>query len=163
MKDRGSCSAARGSGGRQRNGQDARCPSRKVINRLAGDSRACAVCHTGARKPSLGIPPADARTREAALAAWRMRHFGGNFDPVRVAVDDAVSAFSGRQPRADRLIWLKVCNEIGFEAFLEVFFEQLSAARDARARHRPIRNLAAAFQRRLNRYTGHHAKKGGAA
>ena len=146
--------------------QPARAENRKmkkVINRPGVGSRACAVCHTGERIPSHGIPPADARTREAALVAWRMRHFGGDFDPVRVAVDDAVRAFSDRQPQTDRLIWLKVCNEIGFEAFLEIFFEQVSAARDARERNRPVRNLAAAFQRRLNRYTGHHATKGGAA
>lgn len=134
----------------------------EVINRPKA-SRTRVVCHTGDRIPSHGIPPADARTREAALVAWRMQHFGGDFDPVRVAVDDAVCAFSDRQPQTDRLIWLKVCNEIGSEAFLEIFFEQVSAARDARARNRPIRNLAAAFQQRLNCYTGHHAAKGGAA
>ena len=48
-----------------------------------------------------------------------MKTFGGNYDPVRVAVDEAVAAFSSRQPEVDRDIWLKVANEIGYAAFKE--------------------------------------------
>ena len=50
------------------------------------------------------IPRACAHAREEngkpseVLAQWRTKKFGGDFDPVRVAVDEAVSMFSSRQP-----------------------------------------------------------------
>ena len=101
--------------------------------------------------------------RDAYFRAWRDVSFGGDFDPVRVAVDEAVSAFSTRQPDSDRAIWLKVANEIGYAAFLELYHEQKSILDDCRARGNPLRHPAAAFQARLNRYTGHGKRKGGAA
>ena len=112
------------------------------------------------------IPRACAHAREengtprseAALAAWRTKTFGGDFDPVREAVEDAVNAFSYRQPEDDRRIWLKVANEIGYEAFRELYIEQISIMRECK-----LRNPSAAFQNRLNRYTGHNSGKGGAA
>ena len=97
------------------------------------------------------------------FAAWRIKTFGGDFDPVRVAVDEAVSAFSTRNPVRDRELWLKVANEIGYAAFLELYHEQKSILDDCRARGNPLRHPAAAFQARLNRYTGHGKRKGGAA
>ena len=110
------------------------------------------------------IPRAYARAREEngkpseVLAQWRTKKFGGDFDPVRVAVDEAVSMFSSRQPEDDRRIWLKVANEIGFEAFRELYLEQCAIMRECK-----LRNPSAAFQNRLNRYTGHNSGKGGAA
>ena len=101
------------------------------------------------------------RDRDAYFRAWRDVSFGGDFDPVRVAVDEAVSAFSTRQPETDRAIWLKVANEIGYEAFLELYREQKSIMDDCRRRGNPLRAPAAAFQARLNRYTGHGKQKGG--
>ena len=101
------------------------------------------------------------RNRDAYFRAWRDASFGGDFDPVRVAVDEAVSAFSTRQPDSDRAIWLKVANEIGYAAFLELYHEQKSILDDCRARGNPLRHPAAAFQKRLNRYTGHGKQKGG--
>ena len=101
----------------------------------------------------------DAATRsESALAEWRTKTFGGNFDPVRAVVEDAVAEFSNRQPEDDRRIWLKIANEIGYEAFRDLYLEQLSIMREYK-----LRNPSAAFQNRLNRYTGHSAKKGGVA
>ena len=97
------------------------------------------------------------------FAGWRIKTFGGDFDPVRVAVDEAVSAFSTRSPVRDRELWLKVANEIGYAAFLELYHEQKSILDDCRARGNPLRHPAAAFQARLNRYTGHGKQKGGAA
>ena len=82
---------------------------------------------------------------------------------MRVAVDEAVSAFSTRSPVRDRELWLKVANEIGYAAFLELYHEQKSILDDCRARGNPLRHPAAAFQARLNRYTGHGKRKGGAA
>ena len=97
------------------------------------------------------------------FAAWRIKTFGGDFDPVRVAVDEAVSAFSTRNPVRDRELWLKVANEIGYAAFLELYHEQKSILDDCRRRGNPLRHPAAAFQKRLNRYTGHGKQKGGVA
>ena len=107
--------------------------------------------------PLTVIPRACAHVREdgtprseAALATWRTKTFGGDFDPVREAVEDAVKAFSYRQPEDDRRIWLKVANEIGYEAFRELYLEQISIMRECK-----LRNPSAAFQSRLNRYTNH--------
>ena len=68
----------------------------------------CPPCsHTEILKESLLALPREracARTREstrpqADFAAWRVKTFGGDFDPVRVAVDEAVTAFSsGKSP-----------------------------------------------------------------
>ena len=103
---------------------------------------------------------AYARTRgstrpQADFAAWRIKTFGGDFDPVRVAVDEAVAEFSTRDPARDRGAWLSVANEIEYEAFLELYHEQKSILDDCRRRGNPLRHPAAAFQARLNRYTGH--------
>ncbi len=111
---------------------------------------------------------AYARTRgstkpQADFAAWRVKTFGGDFDPVRVAVDEAVAEFSTRDPARDRELWLKVANAIGCEAFRELYLTQKSIADDCRRRGNPLRNPAAAFQNRLNRYTGHGKQEGGAA
>ena len=99
------------------------------------------------------------RTRDDAnFSSWRVKTFGGNFDPVHEAIEDAVAAFSDRQASRDRSLWLKVANEIGFEAFRDLYLEQCSIMRECK-----LRNPAAAFQNRLNRYTGHNSGKGGAA
>ena len=79
-----------------------------------------------------------------------MKTFGGDFDPVREAVEDAVAAFSDAQPSRDRSLWLKVTNMIGYDAFRDLYFEQLSIMRECK-----LRNPSAAFQNRLNRYTNH--------
>ena len=107
--------------------------------------------------PLTVIPRARAHVRkdgaprsEAALAAWRTKTFGGDFDPVRESVEDAVNAFSYRQPEDDRRIWLKVANEIGYEAFRDLYLEQCAIMRECE-----LRNPSAAFQNRLNRYTQH--------
>ena len=110
------------------------------------------------------IPRACAHAREEngkpseVLAQWRTKKFGGDFDPVRVAVDEAVSMFSSRQPEDDWRIWLKIANEIGYEAFRDLYLEQCAIMRECK-----LRNPASAFQNRLNRYTGHNSGKGGAA
>ena len=114
--------------------------------------------------PLSAIPRACAHAREEngkpseVLAQWRTKKFGGDFDPVRAAVDEAVSAFSMRQPQDDRRIWLKIANEIGYEAFRDLYLEQCAIMREYK-----LRNPAAAFQNRLNRYTGHYSGKGGVA
>ena len=91
------------------------------------------------------------------FAAWRVKMFGGDFDPVREAVEDAVTAFSDRQTSRDRSLWLKIANEIGYEAFRDLYLEQCAIMRECK-----LRNPSAAFQNRLNRYSGHNSGKGGA-
>jgi hypothetical protein len=108
---------------------------------------------TGILKESLlDLPGARARVREesADFTAWRVKTFGGDFDPVRETVEDAVAEFSDRQPARDRSLWLKIANEIGYEAFRDLYLEQLSIMRECK-----LRNPSAAFQSRLNRYTNH--------
>ena len=113
---------------------------------------------TGILNESLiDIPGARVRAKSADFTAWRVKTFGGDFDPVREAVEDAVAEFSDKQAARDRSLWLKIANAIGCEAFRDLYFEQLSVMRGCR-----LRNPSAAFQKRLNRYTGHKAQKGGA-
>jgi len=78
-----------------------------------------------------------------------VRQFGGDFDPVRAVVEDAVAAFSRCQPEVDRVLWLKVANVIGWDRFREVYHEQLSVMRDSARRGHPLHNPAAAFHKRL--------------
>ena len=87
------------------------------------------------------IPRACAHAREEngkpseVLAQWRTKKFGSDFDPVRAAVDEAVSAFSMRQPQDDRRIWLKIAKEIGYEAFRDLYLEQISIMRECKLRN----------------------------
>ena len=106
---------------------------------------------TGARVRAREGGKTPIRDRGAYFRAWRAAKFGGDFDPVGVAVDEAVAAFSSRDPARDRELWLKVANEIGCEAFRELYHEQKSILDDCRRRGNPLRAPAAAFQARLNR------------
>ena len=90
----------------------------KVINSPCAASRARVDClpyssQSGfINKPSSSqTTHARARTREAHAAirnpeayfrAWRMAKFGGDFDPIRVAVEEAVAALS-RLGKKDRV------------------------------------------------------------
>ena len=135
-------------------------PALEVMNRPPR-ARARVVCHTEVlNEPLRAIPRVRAGAHETgtsrvALAGWRIATFGGDFDPVRAAVDEAVSAFSSRQPDSDRAIWLKVANQIGYEAFRDLYHEQKSILDDCIRRGNPLRAPAAAFQARLNLYTDH--------
>ena len=117
------------------------------------------------KEPILARPRARTRGPQllAKFKAWRIKTFGGDFDPVAVAVDEAVAAFSEHDPVRDREVWLSVANEIGYTAFVEKYREQKSIMDDCIRRGNPLRAPAAAFQARLNRYTGHGKQKGGAA
>ena len=76
---------------------------------------------------SYAQPPARARVRvreeSADFTAWRVKTFGGDFDPVREAVEDAVAEFSDRQPARDQSLWLKIANKIGYEAFRYLYLD----------------------------------------
>ena len=117
-------------------------------------SRARVVCHTQTygviNNPVLVIPRACAPARvrsEANLASWRIKQFGGDYDPVAAIVDEAVAELSKRQPETDRLLWLKIANTIGWQKFADLLDEQRSIMRSRR-----LRNPAAAFHRRLQAF-----------
>ena len=101
----------------------------EVINSPASRTRACVDCSQSGfiYKPiSSQTTGARTRTREAHAAirnpeayfrAWREAKFGGDFDPIAVAVDEAVAAFSFHKGEAgrekDRGVWLKIANRAG--------------------------------------------------
>ena len=89
---------------------------------------------------------------------WRKKQFGGDFDPVAAAVDEAVRLFSRKNPEQDRAVWLRVANQIGVDAFRDKMRQMQAQIDEARHNCAPIANLAGYFQMMLNRYTDH--KKG---
>ena len=95
------------------------------------------------------------RDHEAYFRAWRMAKFGGNFDPIRVAVEEAVAAFSSgkgeKGKTSDRGMWLKIANRVGLSAFLDAFEQKSSEIRDLENRGRRLLNPAASVQKLLNK------------
>ena len=95
------------------------------------------------------------RDAEAYFKAWREAKFGGDFDPVSVAVDEAVKAFSSGKSAAaiavDRALWLKIANRVGFEAFLDALDQKKSEIRELEAQGKRLLTPAASFQKLLNR------------
>ncbi len=91
----------------------------------------------------------------AYFRAWREAKWGGDFDPVRAAVEEAVTAFSsGKSAESqenDRRIWLKIANRVGFESFLDALDQKSAEIREDKQRGRRLRDLAASFQKLLNR------------
>ena len=73
------------------------------------------------------------RDHEAYFRAWRVAKFGGDFDPIRVAVDEAVVAFSSgngeKGKSSDRRVWLKIANRVGLNGFLDAFEQKASEMR----------------------------------
>ena len=128
---------------------------------------------TGARTRTRGTA---IRNREAYFAKWRVAKFGDDFDPIRVAVDEAVAAFSFRKDEAgqevDRSLWLKIANRVGLGAFLDAFDQKSSEIADLERDGKRLRSPAASFQKLLNERfpkeglpsaVGGAAKEGGAA
>ena len=89
--------------------------------------------------------------RAAYFKTWRTEKFGGDFDPVSAAVDEAVAAFAGAHPESDRRVWLKIANRVGADAFMDAVWQKAAEIREDEARGRRLRNKAAAFQQLLNR------------
>ena len=80
-----------------------------------------------------------------------MGAFGGDFNPIEAAVDEAVAAFAGAHPDQDRRVWLKIANRVGADAFMDAVWQKAAEIREDEARGRRLRNKAAAFQQLLNR------------
>ena len=112
-------------------------------------ARACARTRTRVENPA------------AYFKAWRLAKWGGDFDPVRVAVDEAVASFSTKNPDADRRIWLKIAHRVGAEAFMDAVWQKQSEIGHDRT---CLRDSASAFQALLNeRFPKPASSKGGAA
>ena len=104
-------------------------------------------------------PRARTRVKDPAayFRAWRIARWGGDFDPVRAAVEEAVESFSTKDPGSDRASWLKIANRVGAQAFMEAVWQKRSEMRNDRTR---LRDTASAFQKLLN---DRFPKEGGAA
>ena len=160
-KKRAGC-ASKGVKNAQVRENDAQGRAAKVIN----TSRACVVCLHSSQSEYFDIPCSQTtgartrtrgtaiRNREAYFAKWRVAKFGDDFDPIRVAVDEAVAAFSSGKSEAgqnsDRAIWLKIANRVGLDNFLDAFFQLTSEIRDLGHRDKSLRRPAASFQKLLN-------------
>ena len=118
----------------------------KVIDRAASRTGARACVREGGTA---------IRCREAYFRAWRIAKFGGDFDPIRVAVDEAVAAFSFYKDEAGRKkdhgIWLKIANRAGLDAFLDAFHQKTAEIEELERKHRRLRNPASSFQKLLNK------------
>ena len=95
------------------------------------------------------------RCREAYFRAWRIAKFGGDFDPIAVAVDEAVAAFSFHKGEAgrekDRGVWLKIANRAGLSGFLDAFDQKTSEIEEMAREHKFLRNPASSFQKLLDK------------
>jgi len=112
-------------------------------------ARACTCTRTRVENPA------------AYFKAWRLAKWGGDFDPVRVAVDEAVASFSTKNPDADRRIWLKIANRVGADAFMDAVWQKQSEIGHDRT---CLRDSASAFQALLNeRFPKPASGKGGVA
>ena len=154
----------------------------EVINSPASRARACVDCQRISSQsgynniPSSQTTGARTRTREAHAAirnpgayfrAWREAKFGGDFDPIAVAVDEAVAAFSsgkGADGQAvDRAVWLKIANRAGLSGFIDAFDQKASEIEEMARKHKFLRNPASSFQKLLNKRFPKPEEKGGAA
>ena len=112
----------------------------------------CQSTHARVRVREGRLPVANPA---AYFRAWREAKWGGDFDPVRTAVDEAVKAFSsGKSADAqanDRRIWLKIANRIGFETFLDALDQKKSEMRELAERGKRLHQPAASFQKLLNK------------
>ena len=129
--------------------EPSRAPASRTVShtgRVNSNGSRTTPAHTHAR----GTKPADKFRR------WRKAKFGDEcIDPVAVAVDDAVKAFSRRDPEQDRRVWLSVANRIGVEAFRAKTDEMHAIVKSYAESDTPLANPAAMFQGLLNSRTKH--------
>ena len=137
----------------------------KVINSPASRARACVDCSQSGYIHTHSSQTTGVRTRtreahaairnpEAYFRAWREAKFGGDFDPIAVAVDEAVAAFSsGKDEKgraSDRSVWLKIANRAGLGGFIDAFDQKASELNQLLLQGRRLWNPAASFQKLLN-------------
>ena len=105
---------------------------------------------TRAREAEAGI-----RCPEAYFRAWRIAKFGGDFDPIAVAVEDALATFSSWKDEAgresDRKLWRKIANRVGLSSFLDAYDEKARQVREMAEHGKHLINPASSFQKLLDR------------
>ena len=122
---------------------------------------------TGILEESFCSPTTGARTRVreggnarirdtvAYFRAWRIAKFGDDIDPFRVAVDEAVAAFSSDKGEAgrerDRNVWLMIANRAGLSGFIDAFDQKASELHQLAQQGRRLWKPAASFQKLLNK------------
>ena len=120
---------------------------------------------------NISSDPARARVRvgdngktynEAYFKKLRVAKFGGDFDLVAEAVNEALKAFKPADLERDRRVWLKIANRVGYENFLDAVFQQLSLFAEWESGGKRFYNKAAIFQRLLNKRFPLPKSKGGA-
>ena len=153
----------------------------EVINSPASRARACVDCQRISSQsgynniPSSQTTGARVRTREAHAAirnpeayfrAWREAKFGGDFDPIAVAVDEAVAAFSSGKCSDGQSVyfafWLKIANRAGLSGFIDAFDQKAAELHQLALQGRRLWNPAASFQKLLNKRCPKKGRKGGA-
>ena len=104
---------------------------------------------------NMSLVPARARVRvrdpRAYFKAWRVAKFGGDFNPIEEAVNEALRAFKPANLDSNRRVWLKIANRVGYENFLDAVFQQLSLFAEWESGEKRFYNKAAIFQRLLNK------------
>ena len=112
------------------------------------------------RVKNISLVPARARVRvrdngktynEAYFKKLRIAKFGGDFNPIEEAVNEALKAFKPADLERDRRVWLKIANRVGYENFLDAVFQQLSLFAEWESGGKRFYNKAAIFQRLLNK------------
>ena len=120
---------------------------------------------------NISLDPARARVRvrdngktynEAYFKKLRIAKFGGDFNPIEEAVNEALKAFKPADLERDRRVWLKIANRVGYENFLDAVFQQLSLFAEWESGRKHYANKAAIFQRLLNKRFPLPKSKGGA-
>ena len=100
-----------------------------------------------------GLPPL--RNPKAYFDAWRSATVGDSTDYLRIAVNEAVEAFSSDKSaeaqESDRRIWLKIANRIGLEHFLDAFDQKSAEIRELAARGKRLASPSKSFQKLLNK------------
>ncbi len=137
----------------------------KVVNSPASRTCARVVCaQTRTQTGFINKPNSSQTTRARArgklpalrdpaayFRAWRKNVFGEEFDSVAAAVEDAVAAFSTKDPEGDRLVWLKIANRVGTDLFLDAVWQKMAEIREDESRGRRLLDKAASFQKLLNK------------
>ena len=95
------------------------------------------------------------RNPKAYFDAWRSATVGDSTDYLRIAVNEAVEAFSSDKSaeaqESDRRIWLKIANRIGLERFLDAFDQKSAEIRELAARGKRLASPSKSFQKLLNK------------
>ena len=92
----------------------------------------------------------------------RIAKFGGDFDLVAEAVNEALKNFKPDNLEITRRVWRKICNRFGYQNFLDAVHQQQSLIQEYENRGKKCWNKALLFHRLLNTRFPLPKSKGGA-